>query len=284
MAPDSSPENLFAKRDVGYLREVQYASAKNLNARVALHQKYSTAKEEWFAWLASQVNWPPCHAVLEVGCGTGLFWAHVLADEVSHVDLTVTDLSQSMVDTTMGVAQDVVGTLHGRAANVEELPFDDASFDLVLANHMLYHAPDPTSAVKEFVRVLRPGGVLVASTNGSRHLAELYDIDTAVFGPTGLRNNNAEIFGAESGLAILREVFDSVEWRGHSDGLECTDVDDVVAYLLSVPPGSFATPEQVDQLISEVSSRMAQANGILRVSKEAGVFLCQLPRASTKTH
>lgn len=284
MAPDSSPENLFAKRDIGYLREVQYGSTKNLNARVALHQKYSTAKEEWFAWLTSQVNWPQYHAVLEVGCGTGLLWAHVPADAVSQVDLMVTDLSQSMVDATMAVAQEVVGTAHGCAANVEALPFDDASFDLVLANHMLYHASDPTSAVKELVRVLRPGGVLVASTNGSRHLAELYDIDTAVFGPTGLRNNNAEIFGAESGFAILRDEFDWVEWRGHSDALECTEVDDVVAYLLSVPPGSFATPEQVGQLMSEVSSRMAETNGILRVSKEAGVFLCQLPRASTKTH
>lgn len=283
MAPDSSPENLFAKRDIGYLRKVQYASAKNLNARVALHHKYSTAKVEWFAWLASQVNWPPCHTVLVVGCGTGLFWAHVPADEVGHVDLTVTDLSPSMVDATMGVAHGVVGSLQGRAANVEELPFDDASFDLVLANHMLYHAPDPTSAVREIVRVLRPGGVLAASTNGSRHLAELYDIDTAVFGPTGLRNNNAETFGVESGLAILRGEFDSVEWRGHNDALECTEVDDVVAYLRSVPPGNLASPEQVEELIREVSSRMAEANGILQVSKEAGVFLCQSYYSGTKS-
>lgn len=238
----NSVDNLFAKRDVAYLRDVQYASAKNLNARVALHQEYSTAEEEWFVWLASQVNWRQCRSALEVGCGTGLLWAGAPADEVSHIDLTVTDLSQVMVDATIAVAQNVVGTLHGQIASVDALPYDDGVFDLVVANHMLYHAPEPRTAVQELVRVLRPGGVLVASTNGSRHLVELYDIDTAVFGPAGLRNNNAEVFGKESGVSILREEFDVVEWRVHEDALECTDVDDVVAYLRSAPPGSLASP------------------------------------------
>ncbi len=93
----------------------------------------------------------------------------------------------------------------------------------------------------------------------------------------------AETFGVESGLAILRDEFDSVEWRGDNDALECTEVDDVVAYLRSVSPGSLASPEQVEELIREISSRMAKANGILQVSKEAGVFLCQLYCSGTKS-
>ena len=38
------------------------------------------------------------------------------------------------------------------------LPFADASFDAVIANHMLYHVDDPAAVVHEFDRVLRPGG------------------------------------------------------------------------------------------------------------------------------
>lgn len=266
-------------RDTAYLRDVQYASSKNLRARVALHEKYSTAVQPWFDWLASQVDWSSSRVVLEVGCGTGLLWRHVTKEAVGHVDLSVTDLSPAMVDTTMECARDVVGTLRGRTANVEALPFDDDSFDLVLANHMLYHAHDLASAIKELARVLRPGGFLVASTNGSRHLAELYAIDTAVFGMSSLKSKNAEVFGAQSGAAILRDSFDRVEWRLHVDELACTHVGDVVAYLTSVPPGERATAEQIGQLESEVSSRMAQGDGTFRVAKEAGVFVCRTSQA-----
>lgn len=44
-------------------------------------------------------------------------------------------------------------------ADITDLPFDDASFDLVLCSHVLEHVPDDRSAIGELFRVLRPGGV-----------------------------------------------------------------------------------------------------------------------------
>jgi len=51
------------------------------------------------------------------------------------------------------------------AGDAQWLPFADASFDCILAMHMLYHVPDRDLAIAEMRRVLRPGGVLLALTN-----------------------------------------------------------------------------------------------------------------------
>jgi ubiquinone/menaquinone biosynthesis C-methylase UbiE len=61
--------------------------------------------------------------------------------------------------------------------DVEALPFDDDSFDLVLANYMLYHVPDLDQAIAELRRVLCPGGTLLAATNGQGHMHELWQME-----------------------------------------------------------------------------------------------------------
>ena len=57
--------------DPDYLRQRQYRDPSNLNARIALHAKYSRADEPWYPWLAGLVEWPADGDVLEVGCGSG---------------------------------------------------------------------------------------------------------------------------------------------------------------------------------------------------------------------
>lgn len=106
--------------------------------------------------------------VLEVGCGWGEFAARV-RDEVT-VDVVAVDISPRMVELARerGVAAEV--------GDVCELPFDANSFDSVVANWMLYHAPDIDLALSELARVLRPGGRLVAATNSTRHLEELWSL------------------------------------------------------------------------------------------------------------
>lgn len=263
----------FFERDIEYFRDAQYATTTNLNARVALHDKYSTSPQKWFDWLVDQIEWGTSHDVLEVGCGTGLLWAHVPGLATRDLGVTLTDLSQTMVDTAVARAMTNGHVVRGLTADVHTLPFDDASYDLVIANHMLYHSPHPSLAIKEISRVLRPGGKFVASTNGPQHLAELHEIDAAVFETSRARKNNAEIFGPTSGIPMLRECFSDIEWRGHRDAILCTDPDDVVRYLTSMPPGSGASPSQLGLLRSEVVRRMAIANGVLAISKDSGVFL-----------
>jgi SAM-dependent methyltransferase len=254
-----------------YLRDVQYAQPDNLNARLRLHAKYSTSPVRWFEWLHQQFSWLGARNALDVGCGTGLFWS-TLPHRLDDVRLVVGDISRSMVDLALLAAEPRVDLVRGVEATVANLPFDDSSFDVVIANHMLYHAPDPGSAVAEIRRVLRPDGFLVASTIGPGHLRELVEIERAIFDAPRKRVLGDE-FGPISGLTPLRRHFDSVEWRTYDDHLRCTDPDDVLSYITSTPPGANATLEQLHALREEVQRRFDVGRGVLGIAKEGGVFL-----------
>jgi SAM-dependent methyltransferase len=268
----TTPPSLDARYN-RYLRDVQYARPDNLNARLRLHAKYSTSPVTWFDWLHQQIDWSEVHQALDVGCGTGLFWS-TLPRRLGEVRLALADISRSMIDLSMIAAASRVAQVCGLEANVQSLPFPDSSFDMVIANHMLYHASDPERAVREIRRVLRPRGLLVASTVGPFHLRELVEIARVSF-PASPRRVLGDIFGPVSGFGPLNRHFDAVEWRTYEDHLRCTDVDDVLAYVTSVPPGSHATPEQLNGLRDEIQRRMDRGRGVLVVEKESGVFLAR---------
>jgi|ERR1700722_2016282 len=267
----------FSSRKIAYLRDTQYATTAKFDARVALHVKYTEATRSWFDWLVDQIEWVEFHDILEVGCGTGLLWEHVPSSLTHDHDITLIDLSQTMMETAAAQATSRGHTVRALTGDVHDLPFEDDSFDLVIANHMLYHSPAPAIAIKEIARVLRPGGTLVAATNGPKHLAELHDIELAVFGPSDERYDNVKVFGSISGLPLLQEQFASVEWRSHDDRLLCTDPDDVLAYLTSMKPGSDASESQLAELNAQIRRGIAQGNGVFEVAKESGVFIARMP-------
>jgi SAM-dependent methyltransferase len=265
-----SPDR-FVNRDQAYLRDVQYANGDKLRARTQLHTKYAAQSVVWQLWLQGLVDIPKGGDVLEVGCGTGLFWTIGWTSETSDFALTLTDLSAGMVAETVPLVQRSVARVTGLAADAQDLPFADNSFDIVIANQMLYHVPDPSQALREFARVLRPGGVLMASTVGSGHLRELFRIEASVFGPTRVLRHH-EVFGAQSGGELVAEFFDEVAWHAYDDQLRCTDVDDVLDYICSTPPGEDATGDQVARLRRIIEDQMAQHDGVLVVNKDVGAF------------
>jgi ubiquinone/menaquinone biosynthesis C-methylase UbiE len=58
--------------------------------------------------------------------------------------------------------------------DAQAIPYAGASFDAVVANHMLYHVQDRPRAFSEIRRALKPGGQLFVATNGQDHMAELW--------------------------------------------------------------------------------------------------------------
>lgn len=81
------------------------------------------------------------------------------------------------------------------------LPFDDESFDLVIANHLLEHVRDPSQVLGEFRRCLRPGGVLVAQTPYAPRLARTFEMLTPVDADFATlfygQSDHVRLFGAD---------------------------------------------------------------------------------------
>jgi ubiquinone/menaquinone biosynthesis C-methylase UbiE len=106
----------------------------------------------------------PCDAFLDAGCGDGRYLAALeteLPERIAGVDI-----SERILET----ARARVPRADLRQANLESLPFADAEFDLVLSSQVIEHVLDAAAAARELARVLRPGGVLILSTDNARNL------------------------------------------------------------------------------------------------------------------
>lgn len=186
-----------------------YTTAGPLRARIAIHT-YGTNPQPWYAFVRERL--PRAGRLLDVGAGTGALWG-----EPSGHDLVLADRSPAMC-----------AILRGRApvvnADAQRLPFPDATFDAVLACHMLYHVPDPRQALREMRRVLRPGGTVAVATNGHAHMTEVSALVESF-----PRVHDA--FPAEIAHAEVAALFDGVETHRYEDTLRVTDPEAVSAYL-----------------------------------------------------
>jgi ubiquinone/menaquinone biosynthesis C-methylase UbiE len=246
--------------------EEQYRTDANLQARIALHARFST-NPGWSAWLFDREAPPPAARVLEVGCGPAtILWGANLERIDPSWRLTLADSSPGMID----AAREVLGDrAEFVVADVQELPFQDESFDVVLANHMLYHVPDRPQALAEIRRVLVPAGVFHASTNGTGHMQELGEL-TADWWPY---ERHIAAFGLESAPAQLEPFFTDVRVERYPDDLAVTEVEPVLAYLRSAE--RYDGRDLADERAT-VEAAIAR-DGVFFVHKSQGLISCRKP-------
>jgi HAD superfamily hydrolase (TIGR01549 family) len=103
----------------------------------------------------------PGERILEVGCGSGVYTRELaaLGARVTATDYAPTPLAQARRN-----AGDLAAEVEFRVEDVQRLSLPDRSFDKVLMSEVVEHVPEPERAIAEAARVLRPGGLLVAST------------------------------------------------------------------------------------------------------------------------
>jgi len=246
----------------------QYATPANLSARIALHERFGSTEVPWPIWVFDQLELQPGDRLLEVGCGTGALWRANAGRVPAGVALTLTDRSAGMLDR----ARDAIHASHV-TADVSALPFRSDSFDIAVANHMLYHAADPSRAIAELARVLAPTGRLIATTNGAGHLEEICELIAAYGEAPG--PSVAGRFALENGGHLLAEHFESVEVRRRDDVLRVDDPDALVAYVASMQRGP-ASSLDLDALREDVT-RKIRRDGAIELRTCSGLFLARGP-------
>jgi len=259
----------------------QYRDATNLDARITLHRRFGTEEEPLPRWVFGQLDLPPDARILELGCGPGLLWAENLERIPDGWSITLTDASAGMVRE----AEERLGSdrMTFRVADAQEIPFEDETFDAVLANHMLYHVPDVPRALSEVARVLRPGGRLYASTNGVGHMRELgpmrHVLDPSH--PPDAATKEPVAFSLENGAAQLSRLFSEVSLRRHEGALLVTEAEPLLEYLLSGVTAEAAAGEPAAEFSRRVSAlearlrRELDLRGAVRITMDPGLFVAR---------
>lgn len=124
---------------------------------------YATGR---FRRLAGENDWPYQHA-LELGSGTGFFLLNLMQGGVIARG-SVTDLSPGMVNVALRNAAHLGLDVTGHVADAETIPYPDDTFDLVVGHAVLHHIPHLPAAMREVLRVLKPGGRFVFAGEPTR--------------------------------------------------------------------------------------------------------------------
>ena len=247
-----------------------YIKKDTLSTRINLHAKYSVNKYGWNKWIYDQYIIGKNNKIIEFGCGNSSIWI-VKEDELpENVNVILTDISPLMMEKTKeNIKNNKIFSIE--LMDIQNIPFSDSYFDIIIANHMLYHVPDIGKALFEIKRTLKEGGLFYSTTVGNKHLIELETIyknfqDKVKFSYTGDLS-----FRLDNGKEILQNYFNEVDIKHYIDSLEVTNSEDLLDYINSYNN----IPDNINQEIYKIINGEIIKNGVKKINKESGIFICK---------
>jgi ubiquinone/menaquinone biosynthesis C-methylase UbiE len=260
----------------------QYKDSANLSARIALHEKFSSRKLDFHIWLFEQMRVPGNANFLELGTGSAKFWRVNGGRIPAGWTMTLSDLSAGMLEDARKNVAEIPAHFSFQGLDAQAITFADDTFDIVMANHMLYHVPDVDKALGEIRRVLKPGGRFYGSTGGLTHMKEADDFVEAhmasklpgVFERMG--EGITRHFALENGAAQLSKHFGNVKLHTLPPShLHVTEAEPFIAYILSMARWSAlvegVSKEQVDDVVAE-ARKIAEKSLPIRITTSSGLF------------
>lgn len=253
--------------------KTQYQNAANISARIRLHREYSVNPKGWFPWLLEQCELHEGMRILEIGCGNGALWSENREWLPEHMQVVLSDKSYGMLrDVQRELGEDERFSYERFDCN--EIPYGEAAFDLVIANHVLFYCEDIPQVLSECKRVLRPNGQFLCSTYGRNHMKEITELVQRFNKDIVLSADCLyEHFGLENGAEILRTFFPKAEKHIYKDAIEIDEPEPLISYILSCHGNqNQLLLDQYKEFGEFVSQQM---RGGFHITKEAGAFICK---------
>ena len=259
--------------DPKYLKTEQYKDSSKLAARARLHSQYSSNPQGWFNWMFELYDLPPNARILELGAGAGWLWLRNARRIPPGWEITVSDFSAGMVEEEWQGLARIPHPFEFKEIDIQAIPFEDATFDGVIANYMFYHVPDRAKAIAEMRRVLKPSGTLYTATNGEKHLQEIHQLMRHFgFQPSGWLGGfvDRHSFTLENAAEQLQAQFAQVEVRRYEDTITLTEAEPLIEYIQSHPINP--NDERLVPLRAYVEDEIAK-NGKMAITKDMGMAI-----------
>lgn len=183
----------------------QYATAAHLRVRHQTYEKYQYPKVDFPLWVLARHVWRGDERILDVGSGTGSYFTR-LREHLPDARYVGLDLYTALLKANNAPVR--------VQADAAALPFADASFEIVMANQMLYHMPDLPGTLAEISRVLQPGGILLAAAESLYNMPQIYSLVRQAIGAlmpaeaaSTTFNPPHMAFGLENGTRLLSRMF-----------------------------------------------------------------------------
>lgn len=249
----------------------QFSNDKNLAMRIDFYKKYTTNKYRFADWLFDKYNFKENISILELGCGNGSHWEGRIEQLPKGCKLTLSDFSDGMLD--------LVKEKYSSYPNVsfcnidiQSIPFESDSFDVIIANHMLFHVPDLNKALLEVQRVLKKGGCFYSATDGNGGMRPFLYEAIKQFDPKTEAFTEKLPFNLQNGSGILSLYFNSVERFDYENVLAITKTEDLIEWLKSTTSISGFSEENLTNLYKYFENIRIK-EGAINILRETGVFV-----------
>lgn len=249
----------------------QYRTDKNLATRIALHQKYSTNLYGYTNWMFDQYEFFEGCKVLELGCGNGELWSGRIENLPSGTIITLSDISAGMLEAVRERYKDYTN-VSTELIDIQEINYPDCTFNIIIANSMLYHIPDLPKAISEVHRVLKPEGKFYATTLGNNGMREYLYQKFQEFNPSLGAFKEGYPFHLQNGRDTLERYFTDIKVVEYEDSLEITETSDLIDWIRSTTLMSRVGCSELTGL-SEFFEKCKDDKGIIRIPKETGMFI-----------
>ena len=158
----------------------------------------------------------------------------------------------------------------------QKIPKESHMYDKVIANHLLFYLSDRQKVLQEVKRVLKPGGMFLCSTYGKQHMQEITQLVKEFDERITLSANSLyDVFGLENGEEQLTQVFQEVEEIDYEDELLVDQPEPLISYILSCHGNQHEYLNHRYLEFKEFIRKKIAAQGTMKITKSAGIFLCR---------
>lgn len=257
----------------------QYGTDENLQKRINIHA-YSTSTESWMHWVYERLELQKGMRILEIGCGNGLLWKENIEKLPENLYITLTDNSSGMIEKTKQYFDRKKEKLREKGIryvfkrlDAERAEIEEEAYDVIIANHTLYHLNNRDDLLEKINRGLREQGVFYCSTLGEKHMKELNDFVRRF-------DSNIEIplydiiknFQLENGREQLVRHFTNINMEIQDNDLLVKSPDAIYQYVYSYPGNAPEILEKKEKLFKSMVEKIIEEHGGFYIHKEQGLF------------